>query len=109
MDPRIQIVADIGGTNARFAYVSGDSDQLLGVEVFPCAEFAFLVDAVRAYMDRGHVERVDNICLAVAGPVESDWIDLPNNHWAFFQSELRESPPVSPNIIHDSTPHRLDR
>jgi glucokinase len=101
MGPRIQIVADIGGTNARFAYVSGDSDQLLGIEVFPCADFAFLADAVRTYMERGHVERVDSICLAVAGPVENDWIDLPNNHWAFSQSELAESLNVTVDIIND--------
>jgi glucokinase len=101
MGPRIQIVADIGGTNARFAYVSGDSDQLLGVEVFPCADFAFLADAVSTYMERGLVERVDNICLAVAGPVENDWIDLPNNHWAFSQSALAESLNVTVDIIND--------
>ncbi|MFT5711011.1 MAG: glucokinase, partial [Halioglobus sp.] len=45
-----QIVADIGGTNARFAYIQGDSDELLAVEIFPCADFTFLEDAVRTYM-----------------------------------------------------------
>ena len=101
MGPRIQIVADIGGTNARFAYVSGDNDQLLGVEVFPCADFAFLVDAVRTYMERGHVQRVDKVCLAVAGPVATDWIDLPNNHWAFSQHQLEESLHVTVEVIND--------
>ena len=101
MGPRIQIVADIGGTNARFAYVSGDNDQLLGVEVFPCADFAFLVDAVRTYMERGHVQRVDKVCLAVAGPVATDWIDLPNNHWAFSQRQLEESLHVTVEVIND--------
>jgi glucokinase len=52
-------------------------------------------------MDRGHVGWVDNICLAVAGPVESDWIDLPNNHWAFSQRELGESLQVTLTIIND--------
>jgi glucokinase len=97
----IQIVADIGGTNARFAYVEGGSKELRGIEVFPCASFTFLIDAIRAYMDRGHVGWVDNICLAVAGPVESDWIDLPNNHWAFSQRELGESLQVTLTIIND--------
>lgn len=97
----IQIVADIGGTNARFAYVEGGSKELRGIEVFPCASFTFLIDAIRAYMERGHVGWVDNICLAVAGPVESDWIDLPNNHWAFSQRELGESLQVTLTIIND--------
>jgi glucokinase len=101
MDSPIQIVADIGGTNARFAYVRGQSTELLGIEVFPCADFAFLIDAIRTYMERGHVERVDNICLAVAGPVEADWIDLPNNHWAFSRHELEQSLSVTVAVIND--------
>jgi glucokinase len=101
MDSHIQVVADIGGTNARFAYVRGQSTELLGIEVFPCADFAFLIDAIRTYMERGHVERVDNICLAVAGPVEADWIDLPNNHWAFSRRELEQSLSVTVAVIND--------
>ena len=101
MDKLVHIVADIGGTNARFAYVEAGSNELCGIEVFPCADFAFLGDAIRAYMERGHVERVDHVCLAVAGPVESDWIDLPNNHWAFSQTKLEESLQVTVDIIND--------
>ena len=101
MHKPVQIVADIGGTNARFAYVQPDCDELLGIEIFPCADFPFFVDAIRAYMERGHVEQVDNICLAVAGPVESDLIDLPNNHWSFSRSELQASLGVSVTIIND--------
>jgi glucokinase len=101
MNKPVQIVADIGGTNARFAYVESDSDELLGMEIFPCADFPFFVDAIRAYMDRGHVEQVEKICLAVAGPVESDLIDLPNNHWSFSRAELQTSLGVAVTIIND--------
>ncbi|MFT5692315.1 MAG: glucokinase [Oceanicoccus sp.] len=101
MSKTVQVVADIGGTNARFAYVSSECDDLMGIEIFPCANFPFFVDAIRAYMERGHVEHVDKICLAVAGPVESDWIDLPNNHWAFSRSELQDSLAASVSIIND--------
>ena len=101
MNRPVQIVADIGGTNARFAYVESGSDELLGMEIFPCADFPFFVDAIRAYMDRGHVEQVEKICLAVAGPVESDLIDLPNNHWSFSRAELQATLGVSVTIIND--------
>jgi glucokinase len=101
MDMHAQIVADIGGTNARFAYVLEGNDELCSIEVFPCADFAYLVDAIRTYMERGHVEQVDSICLAVAGVVESDWIDLPNNHWAFSKQELEASLNVTVEIIND--------
>lgn len=101
MNTPVQIVADIGGTNARFAWVAPDDDQLRGIEIFPCADFAFLPDAIRAYIGRGHVEGVDHVCLAVAGPVESDWIDLPNNHWAFSRRKLEASLNVTVDIIND--------
>ena len=101
MDKTVQIVADIGGTNARFAYVDSECGDLKGIEIFSCADFPFFVDAIRAYMARGYVEHVDKICLAVAGPVESDWIDLPNNHWAFSRSELQDSLAVGVSIIND--------
>lgn len=96
-----RVVADIGGTNARFAFVKNSSDELLGIEKFPCADFPLFVDAVRAYMDRGHVENVDQICLAIAGPVEDDLIDLPNNHWVFSRRELEVALGVSVHIIND--------
>lgn len=101
MSKTVQVVADIGGTNARFAYVNSVCDDLMGIDIFPCADFPFFVDAIRAYMERGHVEHVDRICLAVAGPVESDWIDLPNNHWAFSRAELQNSLDVNVSIIND--------
>ena len=101
MNRSIQIVADIGGTNARFAYLKPDSDELLGIEIFPCADFPFFADAIRTYMDRGHGENVDKICLAVAGPVEADLVDLPNNHWSFSRAELQATLGAPVTIIND--------
>ncbi len=101
MTQSVCIVADIGGTNARFAYVCSGSDELLGIEIFPCADFPSFIDAIRRYMTMGHVEVVDKICLAVAAPVESDWVDLPNNHWAFSRAELQQSLAATVIIIND--------
>lgn len=101
MNKSVHLVADIGGTNARFAYVIPGSDELLGIKIFPCADFPLFIDAIRAYMDQSDFEFVDKICLAVAGPVESDWIDLPNNHWAFSRTELQTSLAASVSIIND--------
>jgi|TARA_B110000503_G_scaffold85816_1_gene130680 glucokinase len=107
MSEPLHIVADIGGTNARFACLESGADTLLGIEVFPCAEFAFLADALGTYIERRHVENVGRICLAVAGPVEADWIDLPNNHWAFSQRELARSLAAPVNVINDFSAQML--
>lgn len=101
MNKPVQIVADIGGTNARFAYVHSGSEELQGIEIFRCADFPFFVDAIRQYMEQGHFEVVDSICLAMAGPVESDQIDLPNNHWTFSRSELQQCLAAPVSFIND--------
>jgi glucokinase len=101
MNTALHIVADIGGTNARFAHLQADSHDLRGLQVFPCADFPFLVDAIRTYIEGMSLQAIDQICLAVAGPVENDLIDLPNNHWAFSRSELQQALGVSVTIIND--------
>jgi glucokinase len=97
----MQIVADIGGTNARFAFVEANSNQLQGIEIFPCADFPLFIDAIRSYMQHGHVDKVERICLAVAGPVEKDIVDLPNNHWVFNRRELSQALGAPVSIIND--------
>ena len=94
------IVADIGGTNARFACVHVGQQDLHAIEKFPCADFPLFIDAVQAYM-RSLTAPVDGVCLAVAGPVEQDWIDLPNNHWAFSRRELEQELSLPVTVIND--------
>jgi glucokinase len=99
----VHIVADIGGTNARFAHVESGTARLNDVEVFPCSEFTYLIDAIRNYLETVCVSTADSICLAVAGPVEADWIDLPNNHWAFSQREIAAQLGAPVQVINDFT------
>ena len=99
--PSIRIVADIGGTNARFGHVYVSESELRVVHTSACAEFPLFVDAIRAYMARCEDAEIVDICLAVAGPVEQDWIDLPNNHWAFSRRELERELGVPVAVIND--------
>lgn len=110
----VQVVADIGGTNARFACVPTQADaapQLTAIEKFPCAQYPHFEDAVKRYLSwgrsLGHFAQVDQLCLAVAGPVGQDWIDLPNNHWAFSVSQLEASLGVPVTVINDFSAQAL--
>ncbi len=100
------IVADIGGTNARFAMVAED-DALQELQIFPCADYPHLEDAIRSYMQIAAVADVSGICLAIAGPAEGDYVDLPNNHWQFRPSELQASLGVPLKVINDFTAQAL--
>ncbi|MCY1291114.1 Glucokinase [compost metagenome] len=77
----LELVGDIGGTNARFALWR--DERLESVRVLATADFASPELAIRAYLGElglapGAVRRV---CLAVAGPVGGDQFHFTNNHW----------------------------
>ena len=97
----LNIVADIGGTNARFATVDPGDSQLQAITVLPCAEYATLSDALSAYIAQHNIESVNQVCLAVAGPVQGDVIDLPNNLWCFSRSELQSQFSADVLVIND--------
>lgn len=84
-----RLIADVGGTNIRFAVVSG-SDLLTEPATLACADYPGIVEAAGAYL-KGHAEgaRFDEAAFAVAGAVTGDWIDITNNHWAFSQAEVK--------------------
>jgi glucokinase len=82
-----RLIADIGGTNARFALVEGDGlpteERVLAV-----ADHAGMVEAALAYLAG---RKVEEAVLAVATPVESDAIRFTNSPWTFRISELPDA------------------
>lgn len=85
----VAIIADIGGTNARFALIdlSSDSAHIMHRQTLPTAEFGSLQHAVEHYLSSlGVAPRYASF--AVACPVSSDEVRLTNRAWAFSQSEM---------------------
>jgi glucokinase len=99
------LVADIGGTNARFALIEAGSQTLLQQKTLPCAKYPTLLEALQAYLDSQSCDlhKIKRICLAVAGPVEEDIINLPNNHWEFSRDKLVRSLDSELIVINDFT------
>ena len=82
------LVADIGGTNARFALIELHAQSeivLLHQQTLRCANYASLLAAVEAYLAdiNESLTSVDSATLAVAGPVDDDWFAMTNNPWEF--------------------------
>lgn len=86
----LRIIADIGGTNARFAIAeNGRYDELVHVEV---RKYASLHDALTDYLGkRTQRQRPSAAAIAVAGPVLGDRIALTNHGWSFSVSGLKQS------------------
>ena len=81
-----RLIADIGGTNARFALV-GDDGLPTGIRTLRVADHPGLVEAAAAYLD-GH--QVDEAVIAVATPVETDRISFTNSPWSFLIPDARQ-------------------
>ncbi len=86
----LRVIADIGGTNARFAIArNGTFDRLVHVEV---ARYTSLHDALMDYLDDlPPAMWPSQGAFAVAGPVLGDHIALTNLSWSFSVSALKQS------------------
>ncbi|GAB2460318.1 glucokinase [Streptosporangium sandarakinum] len=77
------LVADVGGTNARFGLVTEPGRGPGSVAVLAVADHAGLPEAVAAYLaEHADGARPEAACVAIAGPVEGDRYRLTNAGWA---------------------------
>lgn len=69
------LIADIRGTNARFALVSHEPPYFMSAQSFQCADYANSLDAVDRYLEINGISAIAGICFAVAGIVNSTTVD----------------------------------
>jgi glucokinase len=91
MSQSLDIVADIGGTNARFGCAEPGSGVLQQARSYLCADFDGLEAALRAYASGLQHRAIGTLCLALAAPIDQqDRIQLTNHPWSFSRSRLAE-------------------
>ena len=85
----LRLIADIGGTNARFAVSRADS-SMDDVAVLACADFADPVAAAKAYLARAALpEPPERAVFALAAPVTGDHVVVTNHSWSFSIDDVR--------------------
>lgn len=87
------LLADIGGTNARFALTCGDANAPLlegSVREFKIADFPSLADAARHYLD-DIGSTAQRAVLAVAGRIDGDEARITNHSWVISLARTREA------------------
>lgn len=90
--PASFLVADIGGTNARFALanVDGQGRPLLdAVRELHAADYPTLASAAQHYLADVRARAVRSAVFAVASPVTGDEIKMTNSPWSFSARALR--------------------
>ena len=90
--PDVALVADIGGTNARFALteLGAPNATLREMRALKASEFASLEHAIEHYLSEVGVAP-KRAALAVASPADRDEIRLTNRAWSFSRSALQRA------------------
>ena len=87
-----RLIADIGGTNARFALLDGEKrrDEI----VLACADYPDIVTAIEHYLKQVGAstapQRPREGAFAIAGPVTGDVIRMTNHVWQFSAAQTRQ-------------------
>lgn len=81
------LVADIGGTNARFAYQEENSSDLNNFAYLKCSDYENIYNAIEYYQQKNNLD-IENMSIAVASTTKNNDIKFTNNHWNFKQSDF---------------------
>jgi len=93
-DPFRCLVADIGGTHARYAVVERDRGtgayQVIGAMKLETGAFGGMQECLDAFLGAVPGPRPEMAGIAVAGPTEGDHVRLTNLNWEFSVSGLKK-------------------
>lgn len=87
--PSPRLLADIGGTYARFALETAPG-VLEHIRLIPCADHPDFHSTVKAYLAEVSGSPIEHAAVAIANPVEGDWVRMTNYHWQFSIEEERQ-------------------
>ena len=91
------LVADVGGTNARFGWVEDTSLKVTRVQTVPVADHLGPAEAAAAYLKSLQAIHGDLLARprrsawALATALDGAWVELTNGHWRFSRSALKQS------------------
>jgi glucokinase len=83
-----RLLADIGATHARFALQTAPG-AYRSVRVLRCDEFDGIVPLLRFYLSEHEDVRLHHAALALANPVDGDYVRMTNRPWAFSNDAVR--------------------
>ena len=82
----LALVADIGGTNARFALCRPGEPGVERMKALSAADFPDIATAIASYLTWAEATPTE-ACFAVACPARADHIEFTNSTWRFSRAE----------------------
>lgn len=86
---RARLLADIGGTHARFAWQQGPGQPLEALTL-QCSQYEGVSHALRAALQRWGRAVPRRCGIAIANPVAGDLVRMTNRDWTFSIASLRD-------------------
>jgi len=97
------LIADIGGTHARFALCTSVAD-IEKIGVVNSADFPTIVEAIRHYLGRHGNPPVKHAVIGIANPVLGDQVSMTNFKWEFSIEQTRQALDLDTlHVINDFT------
>ncbi|MDD3182998.1 MAG: ROK family protein [Alphaproteobacteria bacterium] len=90
MTEKAYLIADVGGTNARFAIIPLEAEDKARVQFYKVREIPTFSEALTRFMtEYGDGIEIISAAFAIAGPVFSDRVKLTNSDWVCDKLELK--------------------
>lgn len=86
----LRLVADIGGTHARFAVAQPGSDKLEHDIELSTPDYPDLAAAITDYLARAGTGPVSEAAIAIANPITGDQVKMTNGKWTFSIRETQK-------------------
>jgi glucokinase len=90
-DTGMRLIADVGGTNVRFALLPAGSTRPQREKSLLCADFPGLEQAARYYLDALKVSALKEAAVDVATAITADVVKLTNSPWVFSIEQTRRA------------------
>ena len=84
-----RLLGDVGGTNARFAWLNEAGAEIGEIASYPCAEQTSLQAAINKYLGDHGKSSPPACAIGIATPVVRDRVSMTNHHWSFSIAQLK--------------------
>jgi len=86
-----RLVADVGGTHARFASQFEPGAPLVETGRYACADFPSLQDALRHHLGTRKLSMPAEAAIGIATAITGDAVRMTNNDWSFSIAQMKAS------------------
>lgn len=82
-----RLVADVGGSNVRFA-IADPTGNVTQAKSYRVADFVSFAAALQSYLAEAAHPTLATAAIAAAGPVDGGRVDITNNNWSIDRAEV---------------------